>query len=80
MVFHDTERTQRAFKNRVLWKIFGPNRKEVTGGQRKLYDVKLLYSQPNSISVVKSRKMIQVGHVMGKPESNCLEDICKMAV
>jgi len=80
LVFHDTERTQRAFKNRVLRKISGPNRKEVTGGQRKLYNVKLLYSPPNIISVVKSRRMIKVGHVMGKPESSCLKDICKMAV
>jgi len=72
--------TDGAFKNRVLWKISGQKREGVTGGQRKLYDVKLLYSPPNIIIVVKSRRMIYVGHVIGKPESSCLEDICKMAV
>jgi hypothetical protein len=39
----------REFKNRVLWRIFGPNREEVTGGWRKMHNEELhnLYSSRN---------------------------------
>ena len=47
------------FKNRVLRKIFGPKRDEVTGQSRKLHTEELndLYSSPNIILVIKSRRM-----------------------
>jgi len=53
------------FKNRVLRRVFGPKRDEVTGEWRKLHNEKLrdLYSLPNIVCVVKSRRMKWVGHV-----------------
>jgi hypothetical protein len=60
----------RVFENRVLRKIFGPKRDEVVGEWRRLHNEELndLYSSPNNISVIKSRRMRWVGHVtsMGK--------------
>jgi hypothetical protein len=46
------------FENRVLRRIFGPKRDEVTGGWRKLHNEELhnLYSL-NIIRVIKSRRM-----------------------
>ena len=46
------------FENRVLRKIFGPKRDEVTGEWRKLYNEELnyLYCSPNIVWVIKSRK------------------------
>ena len=53
------ERRLRLFENRVLRRIFGPKRDEVTGEWRKLYNEELndLYSLPNIVRVVKSRRM-----------------------
>jgi hypothetical protein len=47
------------FENRVLRRIFGPKRDEVTGGCRKLHNEELrdLYSSPSIITVIKSRWM-----------------------
>ena len=54
----------RVFENRVLRRIFGPKRDEVTGEWRKLHNEKLnLYSSPNIVRVIKSRKMRWAGHV-----------------
>jgi hypothetical protein len=54
----------------LLRRIFGPRRDEVTGDWRKLHNEKLhnLYSSPNIIRMVKSRRMRWAGHVarMGK--------------
>jgi hypothetical protein len=49
------ERRLRVFENRVLRKIFGPKRDDVTGEWRKLHNVKLnnLYSLPNILRVIK---------------------------
>jgi hypothetical protein len=73
----------RVFENRVLRRIFGPKRDEVTGEWRKLQNEELhiLYSSPNIIRQIKSRRMRWAGHVarmgedrkvykifMGKPE------------
>ena len=57
------ERRLRVFENMVLRRVFGPNRDEVTGEWRKLYNEKLrdLHSLPNIVRVVKSR-MIWAGH------------------
>jgi len=53
------------FENRVLRRIFGLNRDEVTGEWRKLHNKELnnLYSSPNIVRVIKSRRMRWVGHV-----------------
>jgi len=55
----------RFFENRVLRKIFGPNRDKVTGEWRKLHneDLNDWYSSPNIIRVTYSRKMRWAGHV-----------------
>jgi hypothetical protein len=49
----------------VLRKIFGPNRDNVRGEWRRLHKEELndLYSSPNIIRVIKSRRMRQTGHV-----------------
>ena len=53
------------FENRVLKKVFGPKRDEVTGKWRKLHNEELndLSSLPNIVRVVKSRRMRWAGHV-----------------
>jgi hypothetical protein len=55
----------RVFENRVLRKIFGPRRDEVTREWRKLHNEELhnLYSSPNIIRQVKSRRVRWAGHV-----------------
>ena len=73
----------RVFENRVLRRVFGPERDEVTGEWRKLHNEELsdLCSLPNVVRVLKSRRMRWAGHVarmgegrgvhrvlMGKPE------------
>jgi hypothetical protein len=73
------------FENRVLRKIFGLKRDEVTGTRRKLPNEELhnLYSSPNIIRTIKSRRMRCARHVariglkrnayrmVGKPEGKC---------
>jgi hypothetical protein len=70
------ERRQRLFENRVL-KIFGPKRDEVTGEWRKLHNVELndLYSLPNIVRVVKSRRMRWAGHVARMVEDRCVHGL-----
>jgi hypothetical protein len=53
------------FENRVLRRIFGPKRDEVTVEWRKLHSEELhnLYSSPDIIRQVKSRRMRWAGHV-----------------
>jgi hypothetical protein len=50
---------------RVLRRIFGPKRREMTGGWRKLHNEELhnLYSSPNIIRMNKSRRMRWAWHV-----------------
>jgi hypothetical protein len=77
------EHRLRMFENMVLKRIFGPKRDEVTGKWRKLHNEDLhdLYSSPNIIRIMKSRRMRWAGHVarirdkrnsyrllLGKPE------------
>jgi hypothetical protein len=59
------ERRLTVFENRVLRRVFGPRRDEVTGDWRKLHHEELsdLYSLPNIVRVVKSRRMRWAGHV-----------------
>ena len=73
------ERRLRVFENRVLRRVFGPKRDEVTGEWRKLHNEEL-DSLPSIVRVVKSRRMRWAGHVarmggrgvqrvlVGKPE------------
>jgi hypothetical protein len=71
------------FENRVLRRIFGPKRDEVTGEWRKFQseELPILYSSPNIVRPIQSRRMRWAGHVarmgeeinvykvlMGKPE------------
>ena len=53
------ERRLRVFENRVLRRVFGPKRDEVTGEWRKLHNEELsdLYSLPNIVRGIKSRKI-----------------------
>jgi hypothetical protein len=53
------------FENRVLRRIFGPKRDEVTGEWRNLHNNELhdLYSLPSIIRIIKSRRMRWAGHV-----------------
>jgi hypothetical protein len=55
----------RVFENRVLRRIFGPKRDEITGKWRKLHNEELhdLYPSPNIARVIKSRRMRWAGHV-----------------
>ena len=55
----------RVFENRVLRKIFGPKRDEVKGEWRKLHIKELndLYSSPNIVRMIKSRRMRWASHV-----------------
>jgi len=77
------ERKLRVFENKVLRRIFGPRRDEVTGEWRRLHNEQLndLYSSPNTVRVIKSIRMRWAGHVarmdeerelyrvlLGKPE------------
>jgi hypothetical protein len=59
------EHRLRVFENRALRRIFGPKRDEVTGEWRKLHNEELhnLYSSPDIIRQIKSRRMRWAGHV-----------------
>jgi hypothetical protein len=58
------------FENRVLRRIFGPKRDEVTGRWRKLYNEELrdLYSSPSTIRMVKEDDMGEVCSTNGGEE------------
>jgi len=55
----------RVFENRMLRRIFGPKRDEVTGEWTKLHNEELsdLYCSPKIVRVIKSRRMRWAGHV-----------------
>jgi hypothetical protein len=59
------ERKLRVSENMVLRRIFEPRRDEVTGEWRRLHNEELnsLYSSPNIVRVIKSRRMRWAGHV-----------------
>ena len=64
------ERRLKVFENRVLSRIFGPKRDEVTMEWRKLHNEELndLYCSLNIVRVIKSRKLRWAGHVSCKEE------------
>jgi hypothetical protein len=59
------EHRLRVFENRVLRRIFGPKRDEVTGEWRKLHNEELpdLYFSPSISRIIKPRRMRCAGHV-----------------
>ena len=59
------ERKLRMLENKVTRRIFGPRRDEVTGEWRRLHNEELsdLYSSPNIVRVIKSRRMSWSGHL-----------------
>jgi len=71
------ERRLRVFENRVLRRVFGPKRDEVKGEWRKLHDKELrdLYSLPNIVRVVKSRRMRWAGHVARRGEGKVVHRV-----
>jgi hypothetical protein len=72
------EHRLRVFENRVLRKIFGPKREE-DGSWRKLHNDELhcLYSSPNIVRVIKSRRMRWAGHVARMVEGR---SVCRVLV
>jgi hypothetical protein len=69
----------RVFENKVLRRIFGPKRDEVTEEWRKLHNEELhnLYSSPDIIRQVRSRRMRWAGHVARMGEER---NVCKVLV
>ncbi|KAJ4445670.1 hypothetical protein ANN_12354 [Periplaneta americana] len=65
------ERRLRVFENKVLRKIFVAKRDEITGERRKLHNAELhaLYSSPDIIRNIKSRRLRWAGHVARMGES-----------
>ena len=59
------KRKLKVFENMMLRRIFGPRRDEVTGEWRRLHNEELndLYSSPNIVRVIKSRRMRWAGYV-----------------
>jgi hypothetical protein len=59
------------FENQVLRRIFGPKKEEVLEGWRRLHNEKFhnLYTSPNIVRVIKTRRMRWEGHVA------CIEKI-----
>jgi len=68
------ERRLRVFENRVLRRIFGPKRDEVTGEWRKLNTEELndLYFSPNIVRVIKKGRMRWAGYVARMGEGRCV--------
>jgi hypothetical protein len=58
------------FEKRMLWRIFEPERKEVTGDWRKLHNEELhnLYPSPDIVRAIKAKRMRGAGHVVRMEE------------
>jgi hypothetical protein len=66
----------RVYENRVLRRIFGPNREEVAEGWRRLHNEVLhnLYASPNIIRVIKLRRMRWAEHVARIRNQKCIQN------
>jgi hypothetical protein len=64
----------RKFENRMLRRIFGKKRDEVTEGWRKLHNEELhnLYSSPSIVRMIKSRRMRSAGNFARMGEDECI--------
>jgi hypothetical protein len=64
--------TLRVVENRVLRRVFGPERDEIKEKSRRLYinQLNALYSAPNIIREIKSRRLRWTGHVARMEESS----------
>jgi hypothetical protein len=73
------EQRLRVFENRVLRRIFGPKKDEATGEWRRLHNEELndLYSSPNIIRIIKSRRMRWAGHVARMGNARCIQDLIR---
>jgi len=73
------ERKLSVFENMVLRRIFGPKRNEVTVEWRRWHEEELndLYSSPNIVRVIKSRRMGWAGHVASMGEER---EVCRVLV
>jgi len=69
------ERRLRVFENRVLGRIIGPWKGEVSGKWGKLYNEELndLYSPLNIVRVIKPRRMRWAGYVARMGEERCIQ-------
>jgi hypothetical protein len=72
------EQRRRVFENRVLRRIFGPKRDEVTREWRRVHKEELndLYSSPNIVRVIKLRRMRWAGHVARMGEGEVRTGFC----
>ena len=68
----------RVYESRVLRRIFGPKRDEVTKEWRKLHNEELndLYSSPNIVQVIKLRRTMWVGDVAHEGVWGCVKGFC----
>ena len=73
------ERRLKVFENMGLGRIFGPKMEQVIDGWRGLHNEELndLYSSPNIIRVIKSRRMRWAGHVVRMVERR---GVCRILV
>jgi hypothetical protein len=67
----------RVFENNVVRRIFGRKRAEVTGEWRKLHikELHILYSSPNTITQIRSKKMRWAVHVVRKGEERKMYEV-----
>jgi hypothetical protein len=72
------EHRLRAVESRLLRRIFGQERGEITGGCRKLHnELHNLYSSQNIIKIIKSRRMRWAGHAVLMGEEECIQGLMK---
>jgi hypothetical protein len=76
LTFMREESSLRVFENKVLRRMFGPKRDEVTEEWRRLHNKELyaLYSSPNIIRMIKSRRLRWTVHVTYGGEERCIPE------